>query len=117
MSKWKNVHEEYLGRSNISLAIFVSDDDYGDDPKTLFEVNENGLEITYYTEAKEAVEGGIYVGFLCYGYVSILVESGKIDELLDKIWDEQHDEKVTVCDHEGSCADQFIKAQKVLGNE
>lgn len=119
MSKWKNVHEEYLGRGDVSLTVFVSDDDYGDDPQTLFEVSESGIEHWYYQTAKEAVEGvhAMAIAYSCYGYTMLMWEHSESDEWLDRVWAEQYVDGMTTCEHDGSCEDQFIKAQKELGNE
>jgi hypothetical protein len=115
MAKWEMVHDEYLGEPNKTLTIFVAKHESGDS-KVLFEVNDGGVRIRYYQTAKDAAEGEFEIADVCYGYNAMLWEDGDGDTFLDKVYDEQDSTEITGCGHDGSCEEEFARAQVALGN-
>ena len=112
MSKWQLVHDEYLGTPDRNLSIWSAPYD-----QVLFEVNEKGMRIKYYQTAKEAIEGRFPIADACYGYTMLMWEESESDAWLDLVWAEQDSTEITKCVHEGTCDDEFHRAQVVLGNE
>ena len=116
MAKWKLVHDEFLGSSDTNLCVLVATSISGKS-KTLFEVNDEGLRIRYFQTASDAIARKFPIADVCYGYNTLLWESGKSDKWLDRVYAEQDTEVVITCDHEGTCEEEFVRAQVALGNE
>jgi hypothetical protein len=115
MAKWNLVHDEYLGTPDRNLSIWSAP--YESDSRVLFEVNEKGLRIKYYQTAKDAIEGRFAIADCCYGYTMLMWEEKETDDWFDKVWANQDTEEVITCEHDGTCDDEFHRAQVVLGNE
>lgn len=108
VEQWHSIHEEYLGTGSRTLTVWLSKNEV-QYPRVLFEVNEQGIYLRYYATAKDAIEGGIHIAEMCYGYVESVWERSESDEMFERIWQEQDSTEITRCEHSGTCEEQSQK--------
>ena len=70
---WQIVHTEEL-RADRTLTIFHKDSGYGDH-NTLFETNVEGLYISYYGTARDAITAENRITQVCYGWDVLMSEA------------------------------------------
>lgn len=115
MGKWNLVHDEAMGSADRTLSIWS--DPNGPGVRVIFEVNEEGSRVKYYQTARDAVLGLFVISDVCYGENVMTWEEGKFDGFLDKVWENQDSVVILGCEHEGTCEEEFQRAQIALGNE
>lgn len=117
MSEWKFIHDESLAASkNVAIWAKVDRDD---NHHVLFERNDDGLFISLYRTAFDAVNGTRAIADFCYGWHTIICDEneGGTDPFLDRVDDVSSDLKALICDHIGSCEDMMHVGQVLLQNE
>jgi len=113
---WQIVHTEEL-RADRTLTIFHKDSGYGDH-KTLFETNVQGLYISYYGGARDAITAENRLTQICYGWDVLMSEAD--DKVRDAFFWSALEGRLgdDGCAHGPYTCDQvFHAAQVLLSNE
>jgi len=111
---WNLVHDESL-RADRTLTIWRNE---GRD-RTLFEVNREGLYISYYFTAADALSNDNKTADICYGWDLVMSEG---DDAVRGAWMNRVSDNIGAdtlsCEHTGfTCDEMFHAAQVILGNE
>lgn len=111
---WNLVHDESL-RADRTLTIWRNE---GRD-RTLFEVNREGLYISYYFTAADALNNDNKAADICYGWDLVMSEG---DDAVRGAWMNRVSDNigndVMTCEHTGfTCDEMFHAAQVILGND
>jgi len=113
---WQIVHTEEL-LADRTLTIFHKDSGYGDH-KTLFETNVQGLYISYYGGALDALNAENRLTQICYGWDVLMSEAD--DRVRDAFFWSALEDRLgdNGCAHSPYTCDQVHHAAQVLlGNE
>lgn len=120
MSKihWSTIHDESIAASK-SLRVLARIND-GYEMPVLFEREDEGLYMTYYFTAQDALDLSNRVADICYGWDIVMAEDK--DEIrlawLDRVSKNVGSKEVMSCEHDGyTCEQMFHTAQVILGNE
>jgi hypothetical protein len=111
---WNLVHDESL-RADRTLTIWRNE---GRD-RTLFEVNREGLYISYYFTAADALNNDNKTADICYGWDLVMSEG---DDAVRGAWMNRVSDNIGAdtlsCEHTGfTCDEMFHAAQVILGND
>ena len=113
---WQIVHTEEL-RADRTLTIFHKDSGYGDH-NTLFETNVEGLYISYYGTARDAITAENRITQVCYGWDVLMSEAD--DKVRDAFFWSALEGRLgdDGCAHSPYTCDQVHHAAQVLlGND
>ena len=113
---WQIVHTEEL-RADRTLTIFHKDSGYGDH-NTLFETNVEGLYISYYGTARDAITAENRITQVCYGWDVLMSEAD--DRVRDAFFWSALEGRLgdNGCAHSPYTCDQVHHAAQVLlGND
>jgi hypothetical protein len=113
---WQIVHTEEL-RADRTLTIFHKDSGYGDH-NTLFETNVDGLYISYYGTARDAITAENRITQVCYGWDVLMSEAD--DRVREAFFSSVLDGRLgdDGCAHSPYTCDQVHHAAQVLlGND
>lgn len=113
---WQIVHTEEL-RADRTLTIFHKDSGYGDH-NTLFETNVEGLYISYYGTARDAITAENRITQVCYGWDVLMSEAD--DRVRDAFFWSALEGRLgdDGCAHSPYTCDQVHHAAQVLlGND
>jgi hypothetical protein len=113
---WQIVHTEEL-RADRTLTIFHKDSGYGDH-NTLFETNVEGLYISYYGGARDAITAENRITQICYGWDVLMSEAD--DKVRDAFFWSALEGRLgdDGCAHSPYTCDQVHHAAQVLlGND
>jgi hypothetical protein len=111
---WNLVHDESL-RADRTLTIWRNE---GRD-RTLFEMNREGLYISYYFTAQDAINNDNKTADICYGWDLVMSEG---DDAVRGAWMNRVADNIGAdtlsCEHTGfTCEEMFHAAQVILGND
>ena len=112
---WHIIHDESITASE-NLSIWL-DGANASERSILFEMNREGLRVTYHHTAFDALDGRFAAADICYGWDVIQVESREKDSFLTRASGSDDITKPMGCDHDFTCEDVFHTAQVWLGNE
>ena len=118
---WSMIHDEDItaSRSLRVLARLGDGKGYIDTP-VLFERDDNGLDITYYFTAQDALARENKIGSICYGWDILMAEGDDAARLAwyDILVKRGHQAETLSCLHTGyTCEQMFHAAAVLLGNE
>lgn len=113
---WQIIHTEEL-RADRTLSIFHKDSGYGDH-NTLFETNVEGLYISYYGGARDAITAENRLTQVCYGWDVLMSEAD--ERVREAFFSSALEGRLedNGCAHNPYTCDQVHHAAQVLlGNE
>lgn len=117
---WSMIHDESItGNRNLRVLARVGDGKGYIDTPVLFERDDEGLYISYYFTAQDALERKNKIAEICYGWDVLMAEGDDAarlawyDTLVKHVGGEQ-----LSCTHTGfTCNEVFHAAAVLLGNE
>jgi hypothetical protein len=111
---WNLIHDESL-RADRTLTIWRSESS----DRTLFEVNREGLYISYYFTAADALNNDNKAADICYGWDLVMSEGSDAvrGAWMNSVADNIGNDAMT-CEHiRFTCDEMFHAAQVILGND
>ena len=118
---WSTIHDEDISASrNLRVLARLGDASGFINTPVLFERDDNGLDISYYYTAQDALERKNKIADICYGWDIIMSESEDAVRLawLDLLVKRGHGAEPLSCVHTGyTCEQMFHAAAVLLGNE
>jgi hypothetical protein len=122
MSKefWEQTYDEHLANdSALRLMVRRGGESVGQPDRVLFERDDQGLTVSYYFTAQNAVMGQYPVATICYGWDTVLCEKDdKRLAFLDKVSEHIGMDYPLGCEHDGfTCEQMFHAGQVILGND
>lgn len=117
---WSMIHDESISASrSLRVLARVGDGKGYIDTPVLFERDDNGLDITYYFTAQDALARENKIGSICYGWDVLMAEGDDAARLAwyDLLVKHVSGEPLS-CVHTGyTCEQMFHAAAVLLGNE